>query len=230
MDDSIRVLKGHPKSIKTVIFDMDGVLIDSEEHHFIAHKEALSEFGTKINKSFYIAHGISTDPALFYAKAFKEELLSNEVVEKILRRKMEIYEKLQKLEGIAAIAPAIDLVHLLNERKINTAICSAVNRREVERNLHLLKLDGFFKVMVAGGDFPIRNKPFPDIYLKTAKIMGISPEHCIVIEDSASGAEAAIRAGMVCIVIPNDYTKSQDFPESAVISSFDEVSRIIVNL
>jgi HAD superfamily hydrolase (TIGR01509 family) len=229
MTDSMHLLKDHLKSIQAVIFDMDGVLIDSEKHHFIAHKEALSEFGANIDKTFYIAHGISTDPALFYARAFKKELLPNEYIDRILQRKIEIYKKLLEEEEITPIKQAIDLVHLLYEKKISIAICSAVSRPEVERNLQILELDGLFKVIVAGGDFPLRNKPFPDIYLKAAELLCVRPTHCMAIEDSVSGAQAALIAGMLCVVVPNDYTKSQNFPGSAAISSFPEISSLMVD-
>lgn len=230
MDDSQHLLKDRLKSIHAVIFDMDGVLIYSEKQHFRAHKKALSEFGANIDKTFYITHGISTDPSLFYAKAFQKEQIPSELAEKILSRKLEIYEELLKKEGITPIKPAITLVHLLKNKRMNMAVCSAVERLEIEKNLQILGLDDFFKVIVCPEDFGLRNKPSPDIYLKTAELLCAAPEHCMAIEDSASGAQAALEAGMICAVVPNDYTRSQDFPASAVISSFDEISSIMVDI
>lgn len=230
MDDSQHLLKNRLKSIHAVIFDMDGVLIDSEKHHFRAHKEALSEFGANIDKTFYITQGISTDPSLFYAKAFQKEQIPSEFAKKILSRKLEIYKGLLKKEGMTPIKPAIALVHLLKSKRINMGICSAVERSEVEKNLQILGLDDFFEVIVCPEDFELRNKPSPDIYLKAAELLCTAPEHCMAIEDSASGAQAALEAGMICTVVPNDYTRSQDFPALAVISSFDEISSIMVDI
>ncbi len=224
MPDKITLLRDRIKTVKAVIFDMDGVLVDSERHHFLAHRKALAEFGVKIEKSFYIDHGISTDPSAFYAKAFHQQRLSDDLFHKIINRKKDIYKRLQQEEGIIPILPAISLVNALHKNKIPLAIGSGVHKDEVRNNLNVLKIDQCFSAIVAGGDFPIRNKPFPDIFLKVAELLKVQPKDCIAIEDSGNGAEAAISAGMNCIVIPNDFTKEHYFACAFVLASFNEVA------
>jgi len=227
MNDQSVSLRDRIRKAQAVVFDMDGVLVDSERHHFMAHQKALSEFGVEINKSFYIAHGVSTNPALFYAKAFDQEQLPPALAEDIFSRKRQIYRKLQEEEGTAVIEPAVALVKTLYERKIPLAIASAVRRDEVRRTIKHLKIDRCFAVIVAGDDVPLRNKPFPDIYLKTAECLEVNPIDCVAIEDSGNGAAAAIKAGMTCIVVPNEYTRAHDFTGTLVFSSFSEVEKII---
>jgi len=227
MNDQSVSLRDRIRKAQAVVFDMDGVLVDSERHHFMAHQKALSEFGVEINKSFYIALGISTNPALFYAKAFDQEQLPPELAEDIFSRKRQIYKKLQQEEGIVVIEPAVALVKTLYERKIPLAIASAVRRDEVKRTIKYLKIDRCFAVIVAGDDVPLRNKPFPDIYLKTAERLEVNPIDCVAIEDSGNGAAAAIKAGMTCIVVPNEYTRAHDLTGTLVFSSFSEVEKII---
>ena len=227
MNDQSASLRDHIRAARAVVFDMDGVLVDSERHHFMAHQKALSEFGVEIDKSFYIAHGVSTNPALFYAKAFNQEQLPPELAEDIFSRKRHIYRELQEKKRIVVIEPAVTLVKTLYELRIPLAIASAVYREEVSRAIKYLKIDRCFAVIVAGDDVPLRNKPFPDIYLKTAERLEVNPMDCVAIEDSGNGAAAATKAGMTCIVVPNEYTRAHDFTVALVFSSFSEVEKII---
>lgn len=227
MSDQSASLRECIRAARAVVFDMDGVFVDSERHHFVAHQRALSEFGVKIDKPFYIAYGVSTNPALFYAKAFDQERLSSKLAEDIFSRKRQIYRELQEKEGIIVIEPAVTLVKTLYKREIPLAIASAVRRDEVIRTIQYLKIDRCFAVIAAGDDVSVRNKPFPDIYLKAAEHLGVNPVDCVAIEDSGNGAAAATRAGMTCIVVPNEYTRAHDFTGALVFSSFSEVEKIL---
>ncbi len=229
MYDQIAYLKDRIRTARAVVFDMDGVLIDSERHHFFAHQKVLSEFGVEIDKSFYIAHGVSTNPALFYAKAFKQEQLPLELAEDILNRKKQIYKELQEEEGMAVVEPAVALVNTLYEKRMPLAIASAVRRDEVIRTIQQLKIGRCFAVIVTGDDVSLRNKPFPDIYLKAAGSLGVNPADCIAIEDSGNGATAATKAGMTCMVVPNEYTNAHDFTGTFVFTSFSEIENIFMN-
>ena len=229
MYDQITLLRDRIRTARAIVFDMDGVLVDSEKHHFLAHQKALAEFGVEIDKSFYIVHGVSKDPAMYYAEAFKQEKLPTELIEKILSRKSQIYKMLQEEEGIIPIEPAIALVNTLYERKIPLAIASTVHRDEVNNIMQHLRIDRCFTVIVAGDDFPLRNKPFPDIYFKVAELLGVHPIDCIAIEDSGNGATAAIKTGMTCVVVPNDYTRTHNFTEAIVLPTLSEIEKLIMN-
>lgn len=228
MTDQITLLKDRVRNTQAVVFDMDGILVDSEKHHFLAHQRALAEFGAEIDRSFYIAHGISTNPAMFYARAFNRERLPDELIKEIHDRKRDIYKRLQQEDGIIPIQPAIALVKTLHKRKIPLAIGTGVHKNEVKNNLKVLGIEQYFAVIVAGNDFPLRNKPFPDIYLKVAELLRLHPEECLAIEDSGNGAAAAVSAGMTCIVVPNDYTRAHHFAGATVMLSFDEVSEMFI--
>jgi HAD superfamily hydrolase (TIGR01509 family) len=218
------------RTAQAVVFDMDGVLVNSEKRHFLAHQKALSEFGVKIDKPFYIAHGVSTDPATFYAKAFERQELPPQIVEKVDSKKRQIYEDFQAKEGLISIKPAISLVNTLHQMGIPLAIASAVRRDETDKTLKLLGIDRSFPVIIAGRDFLLRNKPYPDIYLKAAELLGVSPADCIAIEDSGNGAAAATRAGMTCVVVPNEYTETHDFTGAYVLRSFADLEEVMVVL
>jgi HAD superfamily hydrolase (TIGR01509 family) len=228
MRDPKNLLSDLINKARAFVFDMDGVLVDSEKHHFLAHQKALGECGIALDKSFYITHGVSTDPALFYVKAFNQKKLLFEGAESIVLRKRQLYRELQKEEGIVPIKPAAALVKALDKKKIPLAVASAVPREEVKRIIKELKVERCFSVIVAGDDVPLRNKPFPDIYLQVAERLKIPPAYCIAIEDSGNGAHAALGAGMGCVVVPNDYTRSHDFGGAFVFQTFTEVEKIII--
>jgi len=97
--------------------------------------------------------------------------------------------------------------------------------------MNIINISGLFKNIIAGNDYNIKNKPHPDIYLKTAEIIGVKPDECIVIEDSSNGAKASLEAGMKTLVVLNKYTKKQKFPDKAIIlKSFLKVQNYIDNI
>ena len=84
-------------------------------------------------------------------------------------------------------------------------------------------------MVVAGGDLGLQNKPYPDIYLKAAELLGVHPMDCIAIEDSGNGATAATKAGMTCIVVPNEYTRTHVFAGAIVLDSFSKIGVIVAD-
>lgn len=229
MYDPIAVLRNHARTARAIIFDVDGVLVDSESHHFLAHQMALAEFGVNIDKAFYIAYGVSTDPISFYRKAFHKETLPVRSINRILNRKQQIYKKLQDEEGIQPIEEATTLVSTLYSLERPLAAASAVSKDEVNYVLQSLGIHQCFRVVVAGDEFGLRNKPAPDIYLKTAELLGVPSRDCIAIEDSGNGAASAIKAGMTCVVVPNEYTRTHVFAGAIVLDSFLKIGEIMID-
>ena len=209
--------------IGAVIFDMDGVLVDTEDQHYRAHRQAIEEAGGALTKEFYSNHGVSRDPLLLYADAFAGRKDDKEFLGHIFERKLKLYQKLQKKEGIVAIKPAVALAKYLYQQHIPLAVGTAVHRTEAMKNLRALHIDHYFQVIVTfdevGG---VKRKPAPDIYLKVSQLLNIPSENCLVIEDSENGVKATLAAHMYCVVVPNEFTKSHNFA-GAIISSFEEI-------
>jgi len=212
-----------------VIWDMDGILIDSESYHFAAHKQALAEFGVTISEEYYIAHGVSIDVLVFYRKAFKDagKDLDDALFQKVFYRKLAYYQQQQRDNGIKFIQPAITIVKRLYNNGVLMAIASQVDRDEVVRNLRGTSLLEYFPIIVSGGDFGLKKKPAPDIYLKATELLNIAPSSCVAIEDAVVGAESALAAGIPCLVEPNHFTENQKFPASAIHTTFSEIAAAI---
>ncbi len=212
-----------------VIWDMDGILVDSESYHFTAHREALAAFGVTLTEEYYIANGVSVDVLLFYRKAFKDagQSLDDALFQKVFYRKLACYQQLQRDHGIKLIQPAITIVKRLYNNGVLMAIASQVDRDEVVRNLRGTSLLQYFPIIVSGGDFGLKKKPAPDIYLKATELLNIAPSSCIAIEDAVVGVKSAIAAGIPCLVVPNHFTESQKFPASAIHTTFSEIAAAI---
>jgi putative hydrolase of the HAD superfamily len=212
-----------------VIWDMDGVLIDSESYHFAAHVAALSEFGITLTEAYYKEYGVSVDPQLFYKKAFADAKKSFDdlVFLKVHYRKIALYQKQQRDHGIKLIAPAATIVKRLYNNGVLMAIASQVDREEVTRNLRGTGLLEFFPIIVSGGDFGLKKKPAPDIYKKAVEILNVEPAKCVAIEDSIVGVKSALAAGVPCLAVPNEFTKHQKFPEEAIITDFSAIAKAI---
>lgn len=212
-----------------VIWDMDGVLVDSEPYHFLAHKQACFEFGITLTEEYYIAHGVSIDVQQFYAKAFADagKAFDDALFQKVFYRKLAIYQQLQRDHGIKLIQPAVTIVKRLYNQGVLMAIASQVDRDEVVHNLRGTSLLKYFPVIVSGGDFGLKKKPAPDIYLKATELLNTAPKSCLAIEDALVGVQSAIAAGIPCLVVPNHFTQAQKFPKEAIRTTLDEIATSI---
>ncbi len=212
-----------------VIWDMDGILVDSESYHFAAHTQALKEYGITLTEEYYKEHGVSVDPQKFYAQAFLDagKPFDDLFFLKIHYQKIALYQKFQRELGIKLITPAVSIVKKLYNKGVLMAIASQVDREEVIRHLRGTSLLEYFPVIVSGGDFGLAKKPAPDIYQKAAQLLNVPPQKCIAIEDSLVGVNAALAAGIPCLVVPNHFTQDQSFSSSAIKTTFEAIASAI---
>jgi HAD superfamily hydrolase (TIGR01509 family) len=206
-------------TISAVIFDLDGLLADTECLHCRAYQMALSEHGVELLDADYSEHwvrfgngivdwitlrGLTLDPhALRLRKAgHYQDLLAS---------------SLRPMEG------ALELLESLRG-KMRIALASSSYRDAIDGVLAGLGIGHFFEVIVSGLDVA-QVKPAPDIFLKAAADLGVAPDQCLVFEDAEKGVIAAHRAGMRCIAVPNEYTRHHDFSKATkVCSSLKEIT------
>jgi len=205
--------------IKAVIFDMDGVIVDSEPLHEQADNGVLNEFGKSMSKEEAIKYvGVSDE--VVYSELKKKHKLPLSV-EELIKKKFEIDVKLLK-EKSEPMPHAIELVKQLS-RSYKLAVASSSERVKIRIVLSRLKIEQYFSVLVSAEEVA-ESKPQPGVYLETAKRLGVNPDRCLVIEDSASGIEAAKKAGMTVIAVPNNYTKHQDLSAAdKIVNNLEEI-------
>lgn len=203
---------------KVVIFDRDGVIIDSEKAHKASVTAAFEKLGIYITDADreQVVGKYPTEYLKYFLTKYKfspEEF--NKIHESIF------FELLYKSE---LIQPTINLVKKLYNAKAMTAITTTSHRDDTMRILKRAGIDEMFDVIVTYEDYTKR-KPDPEPYLTTAKKLNVSPDECVVIEDTETGLTSAKNAGMKCIVLKNEYTKKHDFSQAdMIVNSADELT------
>lgn len=210
-------------SAKAVIFDMDGVIVDSEPRHERAFVEVVRELGYD-NLGLKFADYIGrSDKELwidFVAKHQPKQSL-DELLAMKRSRVIEIIRREQPLfDGL------VPLVRKLAEC-YRLAVASGSERMVIEEVLNLESLHRFFPVVVSGSEVR-RGKPAPDIFLRTAELLGVLPKDCCVIEDSKPGVAAAQAAGMQVIAITNTHPAAELRHATHVVSAYSEIEGLLV--
>lgn len=214
--------------LKGIIFDMDGVLINSEPFHYQVWKEALKKRGINLDYEIYKPCIGSTVQVLMqilhehYGVDEKDDSLSLEVK----NLKQEMIEK----QGYPPLIPYVkDMLERFHEAGYQMAVASSSPQEYIENVTSYWGISPYFQVLVSG-EHVEHPKPAPDIFLKTADILGLLPEECLVIEDSENGCRAAKAAGMTCMAYYNpDSVKQNLQTASVVVEGFEEIDAIFAN-
>lgn len=205
--------------ISAVIFDLDGLLADTEKLHLSAYQTVFSGLGFELSGQEYANHwirnGQSTD-----AFISKKNL---EVDPNFVRReKARFYKKLVS-SSAKPMPGARELLGVLQGRK-PMGLATSSYPQDAYAVIKALDFEDFFCCVATKGSVE-RIKPYPDIFLYVAKEMNILPEYCLVIEDAEKGILAADAAGMKSIAVPNRHTMNNDFSKATlVVKSLEEVS------
>jgi beta-phosphoglucomutase len=220
----------YANDIKAVIFDCDGVLVDTEYLKFLAWQKALASVDIELSiEEYKVVAGNSSKKIHEMLQKMKNLDIPEEVIH--LRRVK--YQELQ-VQGVPPINETIEFVRHLSQNKsflgIKLGLASSASKNEILLNLKHIGLEHEFDVIVSGSDdleeytdSEGTNKPKPYIYLESSKRLNISPKHCLVFEDTEAGIEAANTAGMIAVAIPNWITKEQNFSKAnKVINSISE--------
>lgn len=217
------------KNIKGLIFDLDGVITDSEYYQWQGWVLPLKEYGIELDKETYIKKycgksGVHIDAELI--KDYKLNISEGTLWEE----KKKLLEIWFNEKPMPLMPYALEAIQFLSKKfNTNFALCSGGDRREIEAKLRLTNLLGYFPNITAGDEVK-KSKPNPDIYLLSVERIGLKPGECIAIEDTQYGLQAAKDAGMYCIVIPNEYSTAQDFSRAdKICSSLKEVMQLFSN-
>jgi beta-phosphoglucomutase family hydrolase len=185
--------------IAAIIFDMDGVLIDSEPIHIKTWQQVMQPFHLKIKDEWYKQWIGTSDETV--ARYFCDHYQINQSWQHLLDKKRCLYLEVFD-QYIKESSQMRAIISEINGYKLGVA--SSSSRKEIQFVLQKLKILRFFKVIV-GGDEVKNSKPAPDIYLLTAEKMGVNPENCVALEDSSYGIQAAKIAGMFVIGITSSF-------------------------
>jgi len=198
--------------LKAVIFDLDGLAVDSEPYHVRAWYQAVEELGGNLEEAL-LAYG--------FGRSVREtaEMIAHEYgldAGELVKLRDRIFDTLTE-EGIPPRSGLVEAVKALHEMGMAVALASSGTGPYVHKIAkHLLDDYGVTFDHIVTRDDVERGKPNPEPFLAAAKGVGVEAVHCVVLEDAPTGALAACRAGMNCIVVPNEYTETLEFPSECI--------------
>jgi beta-phosphoglucomutase-like phosphatase (HAD superfamily) len=209
--------------IGTVIFDMDGVLIDSEPVHQHNERQIFRELGIEVTEEEHKSYVGSS------ARDSWERLVQKHGIHKTVDDLLEMgrcryLDQLLSGDGVSLCAGSIGLIELFERAGYGLLLASSATRKTIHTVLDHFGLKRHFSVIVSADDIR-RSKPAPDPFLKAADLAGVDPGSCLVIEDSTNGVLAAKAAGMYCIGYQNPSGFHQDLSAAdRVVHALTEVT------
>jgi HAD superfamily hydrolase (TIGR01509 family) len=216
--------------IQTVIFDMDGVIVDTEPVHRFAYFQHFSELNIDVSEELFTSFTGNSTRNVFQRVNTIFNL--NADVEELILRKRTIFndafdhkEDLELLEGVE------NLIKNLHDNGVELILASSASKVTIDRVFRRFGLHPYFTNIVSGEDFP-KSKPHPAIFEFAASLSKAPKENCIVIEDSTNGVLAAKAAGIYCVGYNSVHSKLQDLSKAdKIVNHFNELDyNVIANL
>ncbi|MBM7604316.1 HAD superfamily hydrolase (TIGR01509 family) [Metabacillus crassostreae] len=195
--------------IKAIIFDFDGLILDTETHEYEVLSEIFKEHDCELPLSVWgKVIGTKSD---FSPYTYLEEQANKVIDHSSIKKQLE--ERFTKRIHLEEARPGvIDYIMTAKELGLKVGLASSSSYKWVSTHLKRLNLLDEFEC-IRTSDHVEQVKPDPALYVEAAKCLNVEPEECIAFEDSANGALAAKRAGMKCVIVPNSVTKNLDFCE-----------------
>ena len=217
-------MKNKDAQPRAVLWDMDGVLVDSAEYHFLAWQEALRalEGHALTREQFQHTFGQRNDTVLrdIFGMGYADENIA-----RVADRKEASYRQLVRERGIQPLPGVMRWLTYLRENGWQQAVASAAPRANVEAIVDALHIRNYFAALTSAEDVT-RGKPDPQVYVLAAQRVGATPSRSIVIEDAPAGTEGARRAGMACIGVLSSHSQLQ---ADVVVRSLDDLRVDVFN-
>lgn len=207
--------------LKAVVFDFDGVIMDTESVWFHIYRDWLKrEYQYDLNIKDYLVCVGSHSSELF--KFLKKDI--GDYVDGYAYEQKAMDEYIRRINVLPAMKGVEKLIREAHQKGLKLAIATSATEKKPKIHLERLGLLSYFDAF-STAELSSRLKPEPDIFLKAAELLQCRPEECLAIEDSGNGLEAAKRAHMPCLVVPNEVTKHCAFDGYyKLVDSLDEVS------
>jgi HAD superfamily hydrolase (TIGR01509 family) len=200
--------------LKAAIFDMDGVIIDSEPFHWDVNKKIFSDLGIKMSQREYRRY-IGSSNTNMWTDLKKRYGLSQPLEALVSMQGAGNIDFLRE-NSFGPIEGVTELIQDLKKNGIAIGLASSSPHAAIDIVLKKFAFESYFSVVVSGEDFK-NSKPAPDIFLKAALLLQIPPDKCVVIEDATHGVAAAKAAGMKCIGFANKNSWGQDLSRADLI-------------
>jgi HAD superfamily hydrolase (TIGR01509 family) len=208
--------------LKAVIFDMDGVIIDSEPMHNKAYHDMFNEVGIQVSNELY--ESFTGQSTINICKRLCDHFNLEQSPESLVAIKRKHYKQFfYSNSDLGLIDGVFDLIQDYYNNGLTLVLASSAAMTSINQIFDRFDLNPYFKAKFSGGDLK-QSKPHPEIFIKAAEATGFKREECIVIEDSTNGVEAANAAGIYCVGYDSFHSKNQDYSKAnLVIKDFEAI-------
>jgi HAD superfamily hydrolase (TIGR01509 family) len=212
-----------------VVFDMDGILIDSEPLFRMAAQHSAREIGYELSDETYVAW-MGLPPRAVEA-AVRESMGEDFPMDAFRERFRALWTAHTDRHGVPAQPGMAALLAALRARDIPFGVATSTQRDQAERSLALAGLGEFIDHMVCGNEVE-NGKPAPEIFVRAAAVIGVAPERCVALEDSAAGVQSASAARMLTIMVPDLHRPSATIAALAryVLPSTTRAAEVVITL
>ncbi len=209
--------------LKAVIFDMDGVIIDSEPMHNRAYHDMFDEVGIKVSDELY--QSFTGQSTINICKRLCDHFNLNETPETLVALKRKHYKRFfESNSDLTLIDGVLDLIKDYHRNGLTLVLGSSAAMTSINQIFERFDLDQYFIAKLSGGDLKA-SKPHPEIFIKAVEASGFKHDECIVIEDSTNGIEAAKAANIFCVGFDSFHSKNQDYTKAdMVITDFKDIA------
>ncbi len=209
--------------LKAVIFDMDGVIIDSEPLHHTAYHSMFKDVNIDVSDELY--ESFTGQSTLNVCKQICEHFNLDKSPETLVALKRKHYDYIfEHDKTFDLIDGVLELIQNYHENELTLILASSASMLSIERIFKRFDLNQYFKAKFSGADLKA-SKPHPEIFIKAADATGYSKKECMVIEDSTNGIKAANDAGIFCIGFDSIHSKNQDYSNAnKVITDFKAIT------
>lgn len=208
-----------------VLFDLDGVIIDSHNQHERSWIQLAEEIGKPLSKEqFKESFGMRNEMCIPDVFGWTERE-DHDQIRELGDRKEELYRELLRNDAVEPLPGVVALLDSLRAADIPFCLGSSTSRKNIEVCFATTGLDQYFGDLYVGAEDVSRGKPHPDVFLKGAEKIQRSPEYCVVIEDAHVGIEAALAGGMKAIAVTTTHPRGslEDTEASRIVDSLEEL-------
>lgn len=215
--------------IKAIIFDMDGLMIDSERVTFECYQERLKDMNLTMDEEFYKT--LLGKPIKGIYQRFYDVYGNDFPIENVIQDVHQLMAERFETEGVPAKKGLVELLHYLNDNNYKTIVATSSNRDRVDKILAQAKITEFFDDSICG-DEVTKGKPNPEVFLKSCQKLGVNVDEAIVLEDSEAGIQASYDANIKVICIPDMKYPEKQYEEKTfkILKDLTEVTAYLKSL
>lgn len=202
-------------TLKAILYDHDGTLVDSETVHYQIWSDVLTDFGANLAIQDYKQFHAGM-PTLANAQDIIERFNLTHTASALAKLKDEATQLFLENDKFPLMPGVMESIHFFTDHDIPVAVVTGAGRLGVTTSINKHGIGHHFQEIISADDV-LRSKPAPDCYILAARKLGVAPSECIAIEDTVHGAQAAKAAGIPCVVVPNTMSIDNRFPDAVQV-------------